>query len=189
MTKWHRGSDDEDPIAAEAPSEEATEAVGARHRVPVPVRRMRGRAMAAGVACVLVTAGLGWVTAVAVGLTGPSAEPVVDALPVMAPQTEAPGPTFGRTLDIDGAHANRAGRSSTATPRPTERPTSSAASTSAPGPRPAPERTSTQTVDAVPTVRQGEPCRDRGAAAVTRSGSAAVCTRTPGNGELRWRRA
>jgi hypothetical protein len=146
--------------------------------------------MAAGVACVLVTAGLGWVTAVAVGLTGPSSEPVVDALPSMAPQTEAPGPTFGRTLDIDGAHAHRAVRSSTATPTPTGSPASStpssAASTSPQGPRPA--AANTQTGDAVPTVRQGEPCRDRGAAAVTRSGSAAVCTRAPGNGELRWRR-
>ena len=139
----------------------------------------------------LVTAGLGWVTAVAVGLAGTSGEPVVDALPSFAPQAEPAEPTYGQTLDLDldldAAQADRARRSSSAAPPPTARPTS--ATTPAVAPPPTAQRSSTPTRDAVPTVRQGDPCRTQGAAAVTRSGSAAVCTVAPGKGGLRWRRA
>ena len=145
--------------------------------------------MAAGAACVLVTAGLGWVTAVEVGLTGASGGPVVDALPSVARQAEPSGPTFGRTLDLDHAQADRARRSSSGTPSPSASPTSAAASTSAGASRPAPEPSSTPTRDVVPTVRQGDACRTPGAVAVTKSGTAAVCTRSPGHGGLRWRRA
>jgi len=145
--------------------------------------------MAAAAACVLVTAGLGWVTAVAVGLTGPTGEPVVDALPSVARQAGPSGPTFGRTLDLDGPHADRAHRATAATPTPSASPTSAAVPTSAPPTAPAPERSSTPTRDAVPVVQQGDPCRTAGAVAVTRSGTAAVCTAARGNSGLRWRHA
>jgi hypothetical protein len=186
-------------MAVDEPSEEDTgqgphpgekaELFGGRHRFTMPAWRRRGRAMAAGGGCVLVTAGLGWVTAVAVGLTGPSGEPVVDALPSQAPQSEPSGPTFGQTLNLDGAHANRASRTSAAPPTTAARPSSSAPSTPARAPDPAPEASSRPTGESVPTVRQGDACRAEGAAAVTKSGGAVVCTVAPGNGGLRWRRA
>jgi hypothetical protein len=160
-----------------------------RHRTTVAAWCRPVKAVAAGGAAVLVTAGLGWVTAVAVGLAGTSGEPVVDALPSFAPQAEPAEPTYGQTLDLDldAAHADRARRSSSKAPPPTARPTS--ATTPAVAPPPTAEPSSAPTRDAVLTVRQGDPCRTQGAAAVTRSGSAAVCTVAPGKGELRWRRA
>ncbi len=169
-------------------SDEDADRVGAHHRATVPARRRTARALAAGAAGVLVTAGLGWVTAAAVGLTGPSGDPVVDALPSFAPQVEPPHPTYGQVLDLGGAHADRARRSSTAAPSPAPGSTSAATPTPTRASRPGPERSSEPTAAAVPPVRQGDPCRAEGAAGVTKSGSAAVCTPAPGHGGLRWRR-
>jgi hypothetical protein len=171
----------------------------ASKRPPTAPTRLRvPKAVGAAAAGLLVTAALGYGTAAAVGLTSPAAGPVVEALPTMARQAEPPGPTFGQTLDLDGAHADRGTRSSAAdssTARPSSAPpsTSTPPSTPAPPPppssRPAPAPSSEPTRHAVSPVRQGDACRTQGAAGVSKSGSVVVCTVAPGHGGLRWRHA
>jgi hypothetical protein len=175
------------PVAAQPDAGEEEFAVPGRHRAGVAFWRRGVRAVALGAAGVVLTAGLGWVTASAVGLTGTAAEPVVEALPTGAPQPEPSGPDFRQTLDLDGTHADRASRSSAV-------PTTAAATTTQPAPRapssdPAPKASDPPTRDAAPAVRPGDPCSTEGATAVLKSGGGAVCSSGRGNGDLKWRRA
>jgi hypothetical protein len=178
-------------VSAMTPSSEAEGSLGGGRSTRVPTRRNAIRVVAASVAGVVAAALLGWLTAYGVGLTGPSAATgsTIEALPSAPPQAEPWAPAFGQTLDLDDARAGRAARPSPAEGTPTARraPVTPSASSAAPRPTAAPR--SEPTPAAVRIVRQGDPCTIDGAVAQTRAGAAAVCTTTPGNGRMRWRRA
>jgi hypothetical protein len=173
-----------DTLVLDRPTEVLDDPLAGRHRaVPPPARRVLTR-IAAGTVAVLAVAGLGWVTAGAVGLTSVDVPTAMD-FPSVALRPDAGDPTPPRTVDV----ATRPAPATT----PVEPPVPDAA---APG-EPAPEvraasravREPEASVEPAPvrTVKVGDPCSSPGAVGVTARGKRAVCT--SGGGPTRWKHA
>ena len=143
----------------------------ARRRAATRLSLGLGAAVAAGTLGVLAAQGL--------GLTDMETAASAQTPPTEISEEPAAHPSFGPTATVPP--------SSPVVPPP---PVADVAPAPEPAPTtpPAPPPVPAAHTQAIPTVRQGDPCPTAGARGVTPKGRALVCS-GPGDGRTRWRRA
>jgi hypothetical protein len=171
-----------DTLVLDRPTEVLEDPMAGRHRAAPPAARRALTRIAVSAVAVLAVAGLGWVTADAVGLTSVGVPSAAD-FPSVALRPDADDPTPPRTVDI----------TTRPTPAPVQPPVPDAASPGEPVPevRPASRavREREASVESAPvrTVKVGDTCSSPGSVGVTARGKRAVCA--SGGGPTRWKHA
>ena len=146
---------------------------------PPSARRRAASRLSLSLGAGLAAATLGVLAAQGLGLTdtAPTAAEAAIEPPAEISEEPAAHPSFGRTATMPPS-------SPVAPPPPDVAPEPEPEPVVQPAPPPVPAAHT----QAIPTVRQGDPCPTSGERGVTAKGRAMVCS-GPGDGRTRWRRA